>query len=78
MAAPLPFSESELGLLNSLLKHNVRPMTGSLNSLSLQGKSHLRAAEAFRVAGAEIGAEHFGAIDRVKCDRTAVTGRPDI
>ena len=37
MAAPLPFSESELGLLSSLLKHNVRFMIVGLSAATLQG-----------------------------------------
>ena len=37
MAAPLPFSESELGLLRSLLKHNVRFMVVGLSAATLQG-----------------------------------------
>ena len=37
MAAPLPFSESELGLLSSLLKHNVRFMVVGLSAATLQG-----------------------------------------
>jgi hypothetical protein len=37
VAAPLPFSESELGLLSSLLKHNVRFMVVGLSAATLQG-----------------------------------------
>jgi hypothetical protein len=37
VAAPLPFSESELGLLSSLLKHNVRFMVVDLSAATLQG-----------------------------------------
>ena len=37
MAAPLPFSESELGLLSSLLKHKVRFMVVVLSAATLQG-----------------------------------------
>jgi hypothetical protein len=37
VAVPLPFSESELGLLSSLLKHNVRFMVVGLSAATLQG-----------------------------------------
>ena len=37
MAVPLPFSESELGLLGSLLKHKVRFMVVGLSAATLQG-----------------------------------------
>jgi hypothetical protein len=37
VAAPLPFSESELGLLSSLLKHKVRFMVVGLSAATLQG-----------------------------------------
>jgi hypothetical protein len=37
VAAPLPFSESELGLLGSLLKHKVRFMVVGLSAATLQG-----------------------------------------
>ncbi len=37
MAAPLPFSESELRLLRSLLKHKVRFMVVGLSAATLQG-----------------------------------------
>jgi hypothetical protein len=37
VAEPLPFSESELGLLSSLLKHKVRFMVVGLSAATLQG-----------------------------------------
>ncbi len=37
MAAPLPFSASELGLLQALLKHKVRFMVVGLSAATLQG-----------------------------------------
>ena len=37
MAAPLPFSESELRLLETLLKHKVRFMVVGLSAATLQG-----------------------------------------
>jgi len=37
VAAPLPFSENEIRLLGSLLKHQVRFMVVGLSAATLQG-----------------------------------------